>query len=133
MAKGTEIYAAKGGIVKDIKNDSDLSGKTPHFIKHANYIKVLHSDQTMAFYAHLQKGGVLVKKGQSIREGEKIGLSGCTGYCDGAHLHFEVFKPANNKKGRVSLPFKFITHLGVLDSLKRQHTYKSTARKVECK
>ena len=32
------------------------------------------------------------KAGQKLEPGERVGLLGCTGSCDGAHLHFEIRK-----------------------------------------
>ena len=125
MSKGTEIFAARSGIIIETKSNSNLSGKTREFIKHANFIKILHSDKSQALYAHLQFNGIFVKKGQKVKASERIGLSGCTGFCDGAHLHFEVYRPSQNKKGRVSLPFKFLTQSGILKSLQRQKSYTS--------
>ena len=31
-----------------------------------------------------------VKAGQKLAAGDRVGLLGCTGSCDGAHLHFEI-------------------------------------------
>ena len=31
-----------------------------------------------------------VKQGEKLAAGERVGLLGCTGSCDGAHLHFEI-------------------------------------------
>jgi murein DD-endopeptidase MepM/ murein hydrolase activator NlpD len=31
-----------------------------------------------------------VKQGQKLAAGDRVGLLGCTGSCDGAHLHFEI-------------------------------------------
>ena len=39
-------------------------------------------------YAHLRKS--LVKKGQYVKKGTKIGLVGATGRTTGSHLHYEV-------------------------------------------
>ncbi len=129
MGVGTEIYAAQNGIIKEVKFNSNLSGKTSKFIKHANFIKIIHTDKTMALYAHLKQNGVLVKKDQKVSAGEVIGQSGCTGFCDGAHLHFEVYKPASNKKGRQSLPFSFISKKGIEKKLRRQKSYQAVLNK----
>ncbi len=39
-------------------------------------------------YAHLSR--VLVRRGQTVAAGDPIGLAGCTGWCTGTHLHFEL-------------------------------------------
>jgi murein DD-endopeptidase MepM/ murein hydrolase activator NlpD len=42
----------------------------------------------MTLYAHLSRP--LVRPGQHVRTGEQIGIAGCTGWCTGTHLHFEL-------------------------------------------
>ena len=39
-------------------------------------------------YAHCSS--VAVSVGQQVVQGETVGMAGCTGYCTGTHLHFEV-------------------------------------------
>ena len=39
-------------------------------------------------YAHLSRATVRV--GQVVSAGERLGLAGCTGWCTGTHLHFEL-------------------------------------------
>ena len=92
----------------------------------ANFIKIAHQDGDYSFYAHLKKGGVFVVKGQKVDRGQLIGLSGCTGHCDGAHLHFEVFKKnKKHKSGRRSIPIVFKTDKGLLSKLARQESYRA--------
>src|SRR5262249_57084740 len=39
-------------------------------------------------YAHLAKATARV--GSLVARGQTIGIAGCTGWCDGTHLHFEL-------------------------------------------
>uniref|UniRef100_I2PY72 Metalloendopeptidase-like membrane protein n=1 Tax=Desulfovibrio sp. U5L TaxID=596152 RepID=I2PY72_9BACT len=51
-------------------------------------VVVSHDFGLETVYAHLKKAEV--KPGQSVRRGERIGLSGNSGRTTGAHLHYEV-------------------------------------------
>ncbi len=42
-------------------------------------------------YWHLQKDGVLVNIGDTVKQGQLIGYSGNTGYTAFPHLHFQVY------------------------------------------
>jgi len=51
-------------------------------------IKIQHRYGIVTAYAHLQK--VLVKKGQKVNIGTRIGKMGSTGRSTGQHLHYEI-------------------------------------------
>jgi murein DD-endopeptidase MepM/ murein hydrolase activator NlpD len=53
------------------------------------YIVVRHANGSETVYAHLS--AVYVSQGQAVGQGEQIGAIGCTGYCTGPHLHFELW------------------------------------------
>jgi murein DD-endopeptidase MepM/ murein hydrolase activator NlpD len=59
-----------------------------------------------AIYAHLSK--VLVKPGDKVKKGDKIGLSGNTGNSTGPHLHYEIRNQLRWTGGKDQDPMPFI-------------------------
>lgn len=52
------------------------------------HVVIRHDNGYETLYSHLSD--IYVVKGQWVSQGEAIGAAGCTGYCTGTHLHFEV-------------------------------------------
>jgi lysostaphin len=59
------------------------------FKLHGNTIAIDHGQGVISFYIHLQK--IVVKEGQEVDSGEKIGTVGQTGRATGPHLHFGIY------------------------------------------
>lgn len=55
--------------------------------------RIKHPDGTVSIYGHLNEN--FKKEGDQVKSGERIGLSGNTGWSTGPHLHFEM-RDANN-------------------------------------
>jgi murein DD-endopeptidase MepM/ murein hydrolase activator NlpD len=55
---------------------------------YGNYTCIQHGGGIATCYGHQASIGVSV--GQSVRQGQVIGISDCTGHCFGPHVHFEV-------------------------------------------
>ncbi|MDQ5957404.1 MAG: Peptidase protein [Patescibacteria group bacterium] len=82
---GTAIYSASDGVIVDTGNtDAACSGAS-----FGKWILIKHNNGLTTLYAHLSSIGV--SSGQSVSRGDKIGLSGNTGYSTGPHLHFTVY------------------------------------------
>ena len=55
---------------------------------YGNAVVIDHGGGLTTVYAHQSKLAVTV--GQKVERGQVIGYVGCSGYCTGAHLHFET-------------------------------------------
>ena len=75
---GSAVWAAGGGTVVFA---GTMSG-------YGNAIVVDHGGGIATTYNHLS--GFSVSSGSTVSRGQTIGSVGCTGYCTGPHLHFEV-------------------------------------------
>jgi murein DD-endopeptidase MepM/ murein hydrolase activator NlpD len=75
---GTPILAAADGFVAFAAQRADG----------ANVIVIGHGGGLETTYAHLSS--FAVGQGAKVRRGQRIGSMGCTGWCTGTHLHWEV-------------------------------------------
>jgi murein DD-endopeptidase MepM/ murein hydrolase activator NlpD len=81
VPSGTPIRAAAAGRVT-LQQSVGASGG------YGNYTCISHTSTLSTCYAH--QSAFKVSLGQSVSQGQVIGISGCTGLCFGPHLHFEV-------------------------------------------
>ena len=70
-----------------------------------NYI-LLEGQPGVALLAHLQFGSVRVKSGQSVKEGEQVGMVGNSGNSTTPHLHFHLMDGRDPLQA-AGLPCKF--------------------------
>jgi murein DD-endopeptidase MepM/ murein hydrolase activator NlpD len=80
--------AARAGTVIHAAADGGVAIRGP-VGGYGNYVCVQHNRRLTTCYAHLSR--FLVERGDVVRQGEPIGLVGCTGRCFGDHLHFETW------------------------------------------
>jgi len=86
---GTPVVAAAGGIVQ-------FAGFHPQY---GYMIDIDHGNDLVTRYAHTSK--LLVREGDIVQRGRKIGEVGSTGRSTGPHLHFEVrFRGAAQNPGK---------------------------------
>ena len=90
---GTPVKAADAGRVAYAGNELKGFG---------NLILIKHNDGWITAYAHNDK--ILVKKGQTVRRGEKIATVGSTGGVNTPQLHFEVRSGKKALNPRTYLP-----------------------------
>lgn len=75
---GEPIYAAAAGVV----------GEAGRANGYGNLIELEHGRGMATRYGHLSK--ILVKAGDTVKQGQLIGRMGSTGRSTGTHLHYEV-------------------------------------------
>jgi murein DD-endopeptidase MepM/ murein hydrolase activator NlpD len=89
---GTEIRAAGGGVVVEVKED----------VEYGLSVRLAHPDGYETLYAHASR--ILVEEGNRVPIGHVIALSGNTGRSTAPHLHFEV-----RRAGKVLDPLQLIS------------------------
>jgi len=94
MRIGTPVRSTGDGIVKRV-------------VKHKYaglYVEIQHGQSYKTRYLHLKKS--YVRKGQRVKRGQKIALSGNSGRSTGPHLHFELHKngrPVNPMTAKIPI------------------------------
>ncbi|MBS1887098.1 MAG: peptidoglycan DD-metalloendopeptidase family protein [Actinobacteria bacterium] len=81
VPEGTPIRAALTGTVALTQSAAESGG-------YGNYTCIDHGGGLSTCYAHQSEFAAAA--GEGVTQGEVIGYSGCTGYCLGPHVHFEV-------------------------------------------
>ncbi|WP_290369172.1 peptidoglycan DD-metalloendopeptidase family protein [Vibrio hippocampi] len=123
VSTGTNVYTTGDGVVSMVRNHP-YAGK---------YVVVDHGGPYKTRYLHLSK--ILVRKGQKVTRGQRIGLSGATGRVTGPHLHYELIvrgRPVNAMRANIpmadSVPKselkQFIARRDELDNLIKQQETK---------
>ena len=86
-AAGTVAYV----VERSPSDDADAGGG------YGNQVRVLHEHGIFSLYAHLDR--VLVRVGQPVALGQKLGTMGRTGLAGDRHLHFSLHHGVINGEG----------------------------------
>ena len=83
---GTAVYATADGVVT-------FSGRYPiqqsvAWWRFGNVVTLNHADRFVTIYAHCDQ--ILVRPGQSVKQGQRIATVGSTGWSTNSHLHYEI-------------------------------------------
>ncbi len=79
IPEGSRVFATADGVVRDVVTRNSTHGLT---------VVIDHGNGYETSYSHLSKTNV--RRGQSVRRGDIIALSGDTGLSLAPHLHYEV-------------------------------------------
>ena len=81
ILRSLDVTAAEAGVVTRVGTLSGYDG-------YGVIVEVQMNDRYSALYAHLARP--LVARGDVVTSNQKLGVAGCTGWCTGTHLHFEL-------------------------------------------
>lgn len=98
----TFVYAAASGKLETVRND----GKKGYGL----HIRIRHTDGSLTIYGHLSSA--LRQQGDTVNAGDKIGVTGNSGFSSAPHLHFEyrpVNESVNNGYAGAIDPLPFLT------------------------
>ncbi|MBD8071260.1 M23 family metallopeptidase [Bacillus sp. PS06] len=91
MHKGIDIARPSDRTIKAADNGTVVSAGYDG--GYGNKVVINHNNGLRTVYAHLSS--ISVSVGQTVSQGQKIGVMGSTGNSTGVHLHFEVYKNGN--------------------------------------
>ena len=121
MPIGTPVHAARAGVVTWLQ-EQYVDGD--HGFYHSNTVEITHADGSFAQYLHLTRDGALVEVGDSVVQGQVIGISGYTGLTGPReHLHFVVLEFLN-ASSRKTLPVTF-SNVEARQPLREDRTYRA--------
>jgi len=107
MPIGTDVHAARGGVVFEVASTNFRGGLDPERDSvAANIVRILHDDGTHAVYAHLNRNSIRVQPGDEVERGQYIADSGNSGFSSGPHLHFAVLKNVGMRIESVPITFE---------------------------
>jgi murein DD-endopeptidase MepM/ murein hydrolase activator NlpD len=79
--RSLDIRAASAGVVAQ-------TGYITGYDGYGDVVVVNLGGGFSALYAHLSR--TVARVGQQVLPGQLLGIAGCTGWCTGTHLHFEL-------------------------------------------
>ena len=95
LDQAVNIAAADGQIID--KNDGSFDRNCSFNTNVPNYVALQHSDGSVTWYLHMKNGGLTSKIiGDTVTQGEFLGVVGSSGSSTIPHLHFEVYDANNN-------------------------------------
>lgn len=97
-----EIVAAAPGTIV-LKRDGNFDRSCGFNNNQWNAVYVRHSDNSIAWYGHMKSGSLTSKAvGDTVAQGEKLGVVGSSGNSTGPHLHLELY----DSLGQLNDPFQ---------------------------
>lgn len=126
MPEGTPVHAARAGVVVMVEERFDEGCPSKRCEEFTNEVVILHKDGTFGEYVHLRQNGAFVAEGDEVKAGQLLGESGATGFANGPHLHFSVYR--QKMDGRTYVPTVFrVARTQEPSKLQEQRKYRRPA------
>lgn len=94
--QNTAIIAPEDGVIIEARKSTAVGGGYGWFVKMRGVSGATH------LFAHMVENSIVVKKGDRVKQSQKLGIMGTSGASTGIHLHWEV-------RGRVPVdPIKWM-------------------------
>lgn len=96
MRQGVDVLAVADGVVlatRDGMDDINVRQVDPKTIKNrecGNGVVIRHADNLDSQVCHMKKGSIIVKQGQTVKAGDKLGEIGLSGQTEFPHVHLTV-------------------------------------------
>lgn len=105
------VHASAAGVVNKAVGGCSNNGSIGNTCNggYGNYVIVRHSIDGKTYdtlYAHLQAISVTV--GQTVNQGDKIGVMGNSGSSTGQHVHFEIYEKARVSQSEAVDPMPYL-------------------------
>ena len=81
LGEDKNVYAIAEGVIDAVPYEANGFGR---------YVRQRLPDGRRIYYAHLKYDSAVVKAGQTVKVGDKLGVMGSTGKSTGAHTHLEL-------------------------------------------
>lgn len=114
-----EILAVTDGEITEVSHDAN--GAFGNYI----VLKLDKTEDAYVKYCHLKTGSIKVKKGDMVKKGQVMGVTGTTGYSKGIHLHLELWLTRGNEASNLAKLFslKYINGSMTVRYINDRHTY----------
>ncbi len=113
-----EIVALETNKLDDKQFDIPALKDNP-LVLYGNYVVIKHNDNVYSMYGHLKnQSSTVLKVGDKIKKGQKIGAIGTSGSSFFPHLHFEVRDNINHESE--GIPSYFSNFNMILGSTKKE-------------
>ncbi|MCI5048961.1 MAG: M23 family metallopeptidase [Rickettsiales bacterium] len=107
MREGVFVLAVADGKVeatRDEMADVNMNDTVPAQIEGkecGNGMRISHSNGYVSQYCHMKRGSLLVKAGEKVKAGDRLGEIGLSGATEFPHLHLQI----TDKDGQIIDPF----------------------------